>query len=78
MCCAAQNTLWCNLLNYYKDLHLLVEGANLDTLQEANVQLPKPKPLVNLSNPVCAPRNELYYEYKNEHLTVDTAVCIFY
>ena len=46
-----QQPLWNHLLNYYKEQHVLVEGA-LNNLKESMIQFSKPRKLVNASNPV--------------------------
>ncbi|CAK9299184.1 unnamed protein product [Gordionus sp. m RMFG-2023] len=46
----AKQPLWNHLLNYYKEQHCLVEGP-LANLKESCLQFPKPKKLVNPSNP---------------------------
>ncbi len=45
-----QHALWNNLLHYYKERGLLVEGP-LTNLKPTIIQLPKPKRLINEQNP---------------------------
>ena len=45
-----KHELWNNLLNYYKDNDVLVEGA-ITNLRPSLIQFPKPKKITNLINP---------------------------
>jgi len=45
-----QQPLWNNLLNFYKEHKVLVEGP-LNNLKESLIQFSKPKKLVNAANP---------------------------
>jgi hypothetical protein len=50
-----QQPLWNNLLNFYKEHKVLVEGP-LNNLKESLIQFSKPKKLVNAANRVRRPR----------------------
>ena len=45
-----KHELWNNLLNYYKEQNVLVEGA-ITNLRASLIQFPKPKKITNLINP---------------------------
>lgn len=53
----SKQPLWNNLLNYYKEQKVLVEGP-LNNLRESLMQFSKPRKLVNTINPVST--TEIY------------------
>ena len=56
----SRQVLWNHLLVYCKEKHVLVEGS-LNNLKESPIQLPKPKALTNMANPVRIRMHTLIY-----------------
>lgn len=63
----AKQPLWNNLLHWFREQHLLVEGP-LNNLKETLIQFPKVKKMVNMVNPGARYMSNTMYtakEYKN-------------
>lgn len=65
----SKQPLWNNLLNYYKEQKVLVEGP-LNNLRESLMQFSKPRKLVNTINPVSTAL-DLYTSHTQPELDQD-------